>query len=192
MALSDRLMDNLRVNLPGATDNAIRLELWNMLDDFCREALAWRETIAVPLTIGQLDYVITPLGTLIVQAMSVDHATLDVTGTTFEIDTLSLVNAPSAGDAATPAYVVAALTPDLSQGSDIENMIPADMWSKWHRAFVDGTLARMMAQFAKPYSNLQLAAYHQRSYRSDRAVARRSAATNDIVGAQLWRFPRFA
>jgi hypothetical protein len=192
MALSDRLMDNLRVNLPGATDNAIRLELWNMLDDFCREALAWRETISVPLTAGQFDYVITPAGTLIVQALSVDHATLDVTGAVFEIDTLTLAIAPTAGDAGTPAYVVSALTPDLSQGSDIENMIPADMWSKWHRAFQSGTLARMMAQAAKPYSNPQLAAYHQRCYQSDRAVARRSAATNDTVGAQLWRFPRFA
>jgi hypothetical protein len=192
MALSDRLMDNLRVNLPGATDNAIRIELWNMLDDFCRGSWAWRETIAVTLIAGETEYQITPPGTEIVHAFSVDHATLNVNGASFEFDTLSLPNAPSASDALTPAYVIAALVPALSEGADIENLIPADMWSKWHQAFLSGTLARMMAQPAKPYSNPQLAAYHQRCYRPDRAEARRDAATNGVQGAQTWRFPRFA
>jgi hypothetical protein len=192
MALSDRLMDNLRINLPGATDNAIRIELWNALDDFCREALAWREAIQITLVPGTYTYEVAPAGTEVVRAFSVDHTTFDVSTAVFEFNTIAFTVAPTIADVVDPLFVVAALTPALAQGADIENLIPSDMWSRWHRAILAGTLGRMMAQPAKPYSNPQLAAYWQRKYQSDRAIARRSAATNDVQGAQLWRFPRFA
>ena len=192
MALSDRLMNDLQVHLPGATVNAIRLELWNMLDDFCREGLAWRETIDVPLTAGVSEYAITPAGTDIVRVYSVDHATLDLTGTNHEFGTLAFYNTPTASDALNSAYVVAALAPAITQGADVESLVPEDMWSKHHRTFLKGTLGLMMAQPAKPYSNPQLAAFHWKGYLSDRAVARRGADTREVAGAQLWRFPRFA
>jgi hypothetical protein len=192
MALSDRLLDNLRVGLPGATDNAIRFELWNAIVDFCREAWAWRETISVPLTAGQTDYTITPAGTDIVSALEVDHPTLNVFGSRYKFGLLVLPRTPTSADVGEPLYVVAVLSPALDQGADIEALIPTDMWSKWHLTLLSGTFARMMAQPAKPWSNPQLAAYHQRKYQSDRAVARRDVATDGVVGAQLWRFPRFA
>src|SRR5215218_8233139 len=191
MALSDRLMNDLQVQLPGATVNAIRLGLWNMLDDFCREGLAWRETIDVPLTAGDGEYTITPTGTDIVRAYSIDHETLDLTGANYEFGVLTFYNIPTTADALYPAYVVAALAPAITQGADVENLVPQDMWSKHHRTFLKGTLGLMMAQPAKPYSNPQLAAFHWKGYLSDRAVARRGADTSEVRGAQLWRFPRF-
>lgn len=184
-------MNDLQVKLPGVTPNAIRLELWNMLDDFCREGLAWRETITVPLTAGVTDYVITPVGADIVRVYNVDHASLDLTRTIYEFGTLRFGSTPTASDASVPAYVVAALAPAITQGADVENLVPGDMWSKFHRVFLKGTLGLMMAQPAKPYSNPQLGAFYWRGYLSDRAVARRAADTNEIPGAQIWAFPRF-
>src|SRR5215207_1091745 len=191
MALSDRLMNDLQVRLPGVTVNAIRLELWNMLDDFCREGLAWRETIQVPLTAGVSEYAITPAGTNIVRVYNVDHASLDLTGVLYDFGVLVFKTSPTVSDAGAPAYVVAALAPAITQGADVENLVPEDMWSKFHRVFLKGTLGLLMAQPAKPYSNPQLAAFHWRGYLSDRAVARRGADTNEIPGAQIWAFPRF-
>ncbi len=184
-------MNDVQVKTPGSTVNAIRMEVWNMLDDFCREGLAWRETISVPLTAGVSEYVITPAGTEIVRVYSVDHASLDLTGVLYDFGTLVFKTAPTASDAGAPAYVVAALAPAITQGADIENLVPSDMWSKHHRTFLKGTLGLMMSQAAKPYSNPQLAAFHWRGYLSDRAVARRGADTNDIPGAQIWAYPRF-
>src|SRR5215204_3104059 len=178
MALSDRLLNELQVKLVGSTVNLLRFEIWNMLDDFCREGLAWRETIDVILEADQPDYVITPVGTDIVRVFSADHDTLDLTGITYDFGTVSLYTVPTADDVGTPLHVVTALAPALDQGADIENLIPADMWSKFHRTFVKGVLGLAMAQPAKPYSNPQLAAYYWRGYLSDRAVARREADTS--------------
>ncbi len=191
MALSDRLLNEVQFKCPGSTVNAIRLEIWNMLDDFCREGLAWRETIQVPVVAGQLTYSITPAGTEIVRAYSIDHDSMDLSAALYEFGTLTLHNVPTASDALSPMYVVVALAPAMTQGSDIENLVPTDMWSKFHRTFVKGTLGLMMAQAAKPYSNPQLAAFYWRGYLSDRDVARRGADTNEVPGAQLWSFPRF-
>jgi hypothetical protein len=191
MANSDRLVNELQIKLVGSTLNMIRLEVWNMLDDFCREGLAWRETISVTPVVDQLDYVITPAGTEIVRVYSVDHDTLDLTGVVYEFGTLSLQTAPTADDIAQPLYVATSLAPAITQGADIENMVPVDMWSKFHRTFVKGVLGLAMAQPAKPYSNPQLAAFYWRGYLSDRAVARREAETGGYRGAQLWSFPRF-
>src|SRR5215218_4367129 len=107
MALSDRLMNDLQVKLPGATANAIQREIWNMLDDFCREGLAWRESIDVALTAGVSEYAITPAGTDIVRVYNVDHASLDLTGTLYEFGTLVLSTTPSATDALSPLYAAA-------------------------------------------------------------------------------------
>jgi hypothetical protein len=191
MALTDRLFDNMRVRLPGATDNALKLELYNVLDDFCREAFVWRETIDVPLTVGVTEYPITPVGTEIVRVYSIDHTSLDVSNVTFEFGTISFGTAPSAADvAAGSAFVVAALTPAITQGADPENLLPADMWSQWHRAIQAGVLSGMMAQSAKPYSNPQLAVFDHREYVSQKAYAKRHVDTGGQPGAQLWRFPQ--
>jgi hypothetical protein len=192
MALTDRLFNDLQVQLPGAIENAIRRELYNTLDDFCRESFAWRETIEISLTAGVITYAVTPAGTEIVRVYSIDHDTFDVKDATYEFGEITFETAPTSAHVSTPAYLVAALTPAIGQGVDPEALIPSDMWSKWHRAFLAGTLARMMAQSAKPYSNPAIALYHQRVYNQQKAIATHDARTGGTPGAQMWSFPRFA
>lgn len=193
MALTDRLMDNLRVKLPGAIDPLIKTELWNTLNDACREGHLWRETIDVPLVEGEVAYEVAPAGAEVVHVYGVSHATLDVTGTVYDNGMVVLRNrTPLFSDTTTPLFVDAALTPSLDAGADIENLIPADMWSTHHNMLVDGVIGRMMGQVAKPYSNPALAAYHLRSYRSQMVEARRRIKTGGIPGAQTWRYPRWA
>src|SRR3954463_3568163 len=98
MALSDRLINEVQFKCPGSTLNAIRMEVWNMIDDFCREGLAWRETIDVTLVAGNITYPITPAGTNIVHVYSVEHPTLDLTGLVYEFDVITLETAPTAAD----------------------------------------------------------------------------------------------
>jgi hypothetical protein len=190
MALTDRLFDNLRVALPGVTDNALKLELYNVLDDFCRDASVWRETIEVPLIEGMDTYLVTPAGTEITRVYNIDHATLDVANATYEFGQLLFDQAPTLADTEAPAYLTVALTPALTQGADPENMLPEDMWSLWHRAILSGTMARMMGQPAKPYSNPQQAVLRHTEYVQQKAVAKRYTETGGQPGAQLWRFPR--
>jgi hypothetical protein len=191
MALSDRLVNEVQFKCPGSTVNAIRMEVWNVLDDFCREGLAWRETLSVPLTLSVLTYDLTTTDSTIVHVFNIHHPTLDLQNSVYEWNQLQLYTPPKTADLASPVSVVAALAPAIDQGADLEHLVPDDMWTTYHRTFVKGVLGLMMSQAAKPYSNPQLAAVNWRGYLSDRDVARRSVATDGQPGAQLWAFPRF-
>jgi hypothetical protein len=192
MALTDRLMNDLRVRLPGATDAMIQREIWSLLNDFCREGLAWRENVEITLSGGVSTYAIAPAGTEVVLIYGVSHPTMDLSGAVYSFGNLLLTNEPSGSDLLSSAFVDAALTPALTAGSDVEGLIPGDMWSEHHEAILNGVLGRMLAQPAKPYSNPALAAFYVKSYTIERAVVRRKVRTGGVMAPQTWRYPRWA
>jgi len=71
-APTDRLMQTLRVNLPGATDAAIELELFNTMDRFFRRTNAWRFEDQITINTSDLEYGFNiPQGTMVVRELSV-------------------------------------------------------------------------------------------------------------------------
>jgi hypothetical protein len=194
MALTDRLMNNLRISLPGALDGVLKLEIWNMVNEWCREGRGWREVIEVPLVIGDDTYTgIEPTETEIVHVESISHPTLDVMGSLFEFGSLILKTAPVAADVASPIHLVAFLAPSLdADPANMESLVPEDMWSEHHQAFLHGVLGRTMSQPAKPYTNPTLAVYHLRAFKGAMAQNRYKVRVGGAVGAQNWRFPRWA
>lgn len=194
MARQDRFMQEVRTSIGvGVTDAAIQDALWQTLNDICREAYVWRETVEVPLIVDEIEYTVAVSGADIVQVFSVAHLTLDVTGVYYELGKLYIASdAPTAADVtAGPVYLIVALTPTVQALTDVEQWIPTDLWDTLHQALVAGAKYRLMAQPAKPYSNLALAQLHAREYRGLKAVERQRAATGNIIGAQQWRFPAF-
>lgn len=77
MALSveiDRLMDACRIRLPATTDRALRSEMFNVLDEFCRTTDIWRDTLEVQLTEGAAQYpLVGPSGTQTVRVLGALH-----------------------------------------------------------------------------------------------------------------------
>jgi hypothetical protein len=73
-APNDRLMQTLRVHVPGATDPLIELELFNVMDEFFRRTSAWNYTTDIELVEGQAEYGFgTPADTNVVRLMGVMH-----------------------------------------------------------------------------------------------------------------------
>lgn len=71
---SDRLMQTLKVRAPGATDEVIKLELFNVMDEFYRRTSAWRHTQDIQLEPSTSDYdVDVPNGSVVVRLMAVEH-----------------------------------------------------------------------------------------------------------------------
>jgi hypothetical protein len=78
-APNDRLMQTLRVHVPGATDAVLELELFNVMDQFFRRTSAWNYVTDINLVNGQLEYVIgTPVNTSVIRVMGVVHNGLTV------------------------------------------------------------------------------------------------------------------
>jgi hypothetical protein len=82
-APTDRLMQTLRVNLPGAPDAMIELELFNTMDRFFRRTSAWRFEDQVDINTTDTDYVFSiPEGTVVVRELSMLLNNLPVPPTT--------------------------------------------------------------------------------------------------------------
>jgi hypothetical protein len=107
----NRIMDNLRVKLPGAVDGAIQLEIFNTIDDLCRNAL----------------------------------------------------------------YT----SPPTDQSTALTTWLTEAEYKQHYRLIIDGTLARMLSQGAKPYSNIDLAKIHAALYASAMDQARTDKASED-------------
>jgi hypothetical protein len=193
MALHDRLMQNLMAKLPGATEALLHAELFNTIDEACREGWLWRETISVPLVEGNDTYTLAPAGTEVVYVFSIAPEEDTVGGVLYEYGKLTVVDLPTAEEEGMKVYAVVALTPSHDVDTEnVEGWIPGDMWSEHYQMFMSGVMHRMTAQPAKPYTNPQLAVFYGRKFRSDLAYARRKVDTGGVPGAQRWRFPRWA
>ncbi len=75
----DRLMQTLLVHAPGATEAIVKLELFNIMDDFFRRTNAWKADVPFELIEGQHEYAIpVPAGGVVVRIMSVNHNDIPV------------------------------------------------------------------------------------------------------------------
>jgi hypothetical protein len=78
-ALSDRLMQTLRVHTPGATDDLLSLELFNAADEFFRRSSAWRHDDEITLEENVTEYGFNiPLDSTVVRVMGVTHNEIPV------------------------------------------------------------------------------------------------------------------
>lgn len=72
--LMDRILATARLRLPGAIESAVRLELFNAIDEFLKETSAWRHTETVPLIAGMDQFpIFPPAGSALVRVMAAFH-----------------------------------------------------------------------------------------------------------------------
>jgi hypothetical protein len=186
----NRIMDNLRVSLPGAIDATIQMELFNVLDDFFQGTNIWREDIELSITPATTSYDLSPsTNARVVRVIGVRDsndrqikAAIDL-----KTDELELAEAPSS---ATSYFAEVSLTIKDPVNSEGFPVIPPWIIGLYKNTIIDGVLGRMMAQPAKPYSNTSLAAFHERRFTSGVSVARVEAQRRYVFGGQVWRFPQ--
>jgi len=191
-AATDRLIKNARVSLPGSLDDAIMLEVFNVLDQFFKDSGVWSEDIGFTVfpydPIGTV-YTIDPLGvSTIVRLFSVfdDHgvqqaAVMEIPG---EVTFLS----PPGHEGIYVASVGLSVADPIQ--ADKLPEFPAWVLDKYGLGILSGVLGRMMAQPAKPYTNLQLAMAHMHSFRKTISIASTESIHLNVHGAQTWTFPR--
>jgi len=186
----DRLMNNLRIRLPGAIDDAIKLEVYNTLNDFFQGSNIWREDLDIAITSGETYYDLLPTGPCnlvrLIGVVNSDNLKVDAL---IDLITRQLVLAlePTSADTYT-AQVVLTVADPLDR--DSYPVFPEWVLDLYMNDITDGVLGRMMSQPAKPYSNTQLAAFHTRSFQSAIATARVESNRRYAYGAQRWRFPQ--
>lgn len=196
-----RMFNNARVKLPGAIDDMLKIEFYNVLFEFFTDSNIWQDQLAVPVDNTTATYTLTPSDTSqITRLMSVNssvtNGSLPVFATMQVPGTMILKNTPTVAD--TLVVIVAKTIIDpVSSGSGGSDPIafgfpnyPTWTVDKYFLGVLDGLIGRMMAQTAKPWTNEKLAVYHLRKFTGVIATARNEANRMNVYGAQRWTYPQ--
>lgn len=190
MTPTTRLMDNARTHLPGALDGAMKLELFNVYDEFFQGSKSWTDEIEFTLRAGrtEADLVTSEPGVIegLVWVLNSDRipvaATMPIPGT------LRVQTAPLEDLTLTATVSLTVVDPT----SNDYPQVPDWLLLKYGAGILDGLLSRMMAQPAKPYTNERMGIFHTRRFRNTIVRAKAEAEHQNLFSGQTWRFPQFA
>lgn len=198
----NRLMANLRTQLPGALDATLKLEIFNTVHDFCVATSAWEEDQAFTTKIGKDVYEITAgsANEYITQLLSLVRADpTDITGqrviptpvpAVMSLPTqLKLLTVPTIVERLVATYAVA---PRPTDDMDEFPSLPESFWDKYNNALFEGALAKMMSHVAKPYSNERMGIYHGRRFVAAMSTHKVEKYNGMVRGGQNWTFPGWA
>lgn len=180
----DRIMNELRVALPGAVDPAIEHALGEVMWEFCDVSGAWTSPRSVALSAATTRYTIEPDDGYPLRLAAIE----DDAGHTYDAefippDGIDFHRALESVDRVVVTLVVA---PDPTTPLGM----PDELITAYRAALMDGAKARMMAQIAKPWSNPTLAAAHLRRFTSATSRARAHASRQRTIAGQRWSFPQ--
>lgn len=185
-----RLMDNARINAPGAIDTNIQLELFNTLDEFFRDTRCWLADITFATIVGTTSYTLVPTqGTIISLSYVLDSGSIPKSATMKIPAVVDLTYAPTQVETFTATVALNTVDPVDAAGYPI---MPTWLLAKYGAYILSGVLSKLMSQPAKPYYNQPLAIFHKRTFRAGVASARAEARHKNLYGGQTWRFPGFA
>ncbi len=195
-----RLINNARVRLPGATDDAIQYALFATMDNFFKGSNTWLQDIDLEIPGGD------PAGT-VYQLVPDNGALIDKLMWVFQKSTspnfvrgagvscamstpgeLTLTTQPSS-DVVYTATV--ALTVEDPTTRDGYVQFPAWVLAKYREVILDGLVGSMMSQPSKPFTNTTLSVFHMRKFNNKIASARVEMMRNNKFRQQAWAFPSF-
>jgi len=196
-----RLMNNARIRLPGATDDAIQYALFTVMDDFFKGSNTWQEDVDVFVPGGD------PAGT-VYQLVTETSSTIDKLMWVFQKSTSpNFMRGPSiSASMSTPGELVLTTQPssDITYTATLSLTVqdpttrdgyvqfPAWVLAKYRNVILDGLVGSMMSQPSKPFSNTTLSVFHMRKFNSKVAAARVEMMRNNTFRQQAWRFPSFS
>jgi hypothetical protein len=210
MAVYTAWLKDLLAYTPSASRPTVKRELQLAMREFYRESKAWRillpaqnvtaNTIyhtanAVEPSVYEVYQVLgvfingLPINPLAAEPVDSDTASAEVPAAFF-VQTgypTSIGLYPKPRNTLTGKMRMWAAVIPASAATSLHNIATQDHYM----AILDGTLGRLYAQPAKPYSDPTRAAYHMKRFRA--AIGKYAAiAKQGNNGAQAWRFPPFA
>lgn len=210
------LLNQARVELPGASDAGIKHTLYEVLHEFFDTTSAWKQDVqihvqpfiqayGVSVDAGQIIRLFTVLDQNLIQQPAVLMAP-SLPGppggsTAGPLSVNTPPNPSSEADFMTVSLQLQYSTPQIFTASLILNVtipqghdgvpdMPSWTLSKFGRVILDGLLGRMMAQPTKSYTQDSLSTYHLKRFRDGMAMVRVAITRSNTVGSQNWAFPQ--
>lgn len=188
----ERLMNLARTKLPGASDAGMKMELFDVINEFLADSNSWTENLDVPVVASTQDYDLEPQnGGLILRLVAVfDKNRVGLPSVLSELHPpgakLHLVWPQNTSFTAKAVVIKNIILPTTRD--EVPNA-PTWLLPVYERVIIDGLLGKMMGQQTKSYTNGTLSAFHLQKFRSGIVTARVAAERANIYGGQSWRFP---
>lgn len=179
----NRLYDNIQAQVPAVTLSLIKLAAWNTIEEFYLRSTSRRELVNWQMAVGvqQIDF--NPFDETWLVAWILQFEGLS----DFTITMPGLVTDRNQPTALRTGQALLALKP-----VNFSVIFPPELFSTWFETILDGTLARLYAMPAKPWSSPQLATFHGKRYSGGSAAARAQAQNGFTQGGGRWNFPTYA
>jgi hypothetical protein len=183
----DKLIGQARVSVVGASDDELRVQLFDVLAEFFDTSSCWSELITFMVIPQTLDYPLTPLTGRIIRLSGVLDQNLVVQPAIMpEIGTVHF-QYPYQQTQPMTAIVIKNVTDPFAC---YPPYIPDWVLPLHGLKLLDGIIGRMMLQAGFSYSNPQLARFHLQRFYDGIAAAYVAAGRANTVGAQRWMFPQ--
>jgi hypothetical protein len=194
-----RLYNDIKIQIPGATDAVIKQELFRCAKDFCDQTNIWTEEVPFVVTPNVVSYTVTPAGKgapnrlIVVYDPSYNYPMKNwvANGISMEVPgVINLMYSPASAANWVARYAKTPTDPVDADGyPDIDTGL---VWiiDKYRDAFMFGTLARLQNQPSKTYSNPKSAAFNFQNYITQRGKARTDALKMNVFGGQQWSYPQ--
>lgn len=196
----ERLYSDVKIDVPGVTDAVFKQKLFQCVKDFLEQTNIWIEQVPITGEPNVHEYPVTLEGKGTPYRLMMLYNP-DISPPNYPrwiqggvgMSPPGVISVPYAPS--TEVQWVAIIAKSIVDPSDAEGYPELDddyAWiiDRYRMAFYYGTLARIEAQPAKPYSNPNLAATHNRLYITERGKARTDVLKHHTYGAQAWVFPQ--
>jgi hypothetical protein len=188
----ERLMNQARIKLPGASDEGLKGELFDVVSEFFDVSNAWFEWMQIPIVANQQAYTVNPQkGGMIIRLVCVfDPNKVILPAHMAEIwppgANIWLTWPQNINMTANAMFIKNIILPNTR-----DNIPDAPGWllPTYERYILAGLLGVMMAQPGKPYTSPGQSTYHLKRFRDGMAVVKTAVARSNLVGGQSWRFP---
>lgn len=184
----DRLMTTIRPYAPGAIDEAIKQELYMACIDFLKWSTAWREDIEYTVPANSKEADLVPYAGRIDRLLYVMKDGLGINGVTMPQP--GCIRMRHAHGADEDYIATVALTVSDPMTRDAFPIIPYDLVTRYTEELMHGTLARLLSQPSKPYTNLSMAQFYMNKAKGGASRARLDINNQNTAGSQKWTFPR--
>lgn len=182
-----KLIGQAKVSLAGASDVALKVQLFEVLQEFFDGSNCWRETIRFPVIPDTLDYPIKPLYGRILRLLAVlDQYNVPQNAVMPDIGTVQFAN-PYTQTQPMLAVVIKTVTDPFTC---FPPCIPDWVLPVHGLGLKHGLLGSMMLQPGVSYSNPELAKFHLQKFKDAIMHARVAATKMNTVGAQNWMYPQ--
>lgn len=186
----ERIYETADMRLPGAIRAAIRTELFMVLDEFFRRSMAWVEPVEFSVRPDKRRYDLTPsMGTIVYLHSVSSHEDREFfhNAVISAPDEVELRNYPTRSERLVASVSLTLTDPTTREG---DPFVPLPVLERYRNTIIDGLLARMMTQPAKPYTNLAVGTMHNTRFVSGCSRARNETVNQGVPTKQAWRFPR--